>query len=101
MLKLPVWPKYTNEEIKAVSNILVSGKVNYWTGNETKEFEKEFSHWTGSDYSIALANGTLALELSLKALNIKTGDEVIVTPRSFIASASSVLSVGGKPVLER
>ncbi len=97
-LDLSSWPVFSSEEIKAVSKILTSSKVNYWTGNEGKLFEKEFSSWTGSKYSIALSNGTVALDLALKALDIKKGDEVIVTPRSFIASASSVVNAGAKPV---
>ena len=68
------------------------------TGNEGKQFEKEFSKWIGVNHSIALANGTLALDLALKALGVKKGDEVIVTPRSFIASVSSVVNAGATPV---
>ncbi len=97
-LDLPSWPVFSPQEIKAVSKILISSKVNYWTGNEGKLFEKEFSSWTGAKYSIALSNGTVALDLALKALDIKKEDEVIVTPRSFIASASSVVNSGAKPV---
>ena len=97
-LELPTWPVFSSEEVKVVSKVLASSKVNYWTGNEGKLFEKEFSCWTGSKYSIALSNGTVALDLALLALNIKKGDEVIVTPRSFIASVSSVVNIGAKPV---
>lgn len=92
------WPSFSKQEISAVSRVLKSNKVNYWTGTESRQFEKEFSEWSGSKYSIALANGTVALDLSLKAINIKSGDEVIVTPRSFIASVSSVISAGAKPI---
>lgn len=92
------WPTYSQEEIMKVTSLLKSGKVNYWTGSEGKKFEEEFSSWCNVDYSIAVANGTLALELALRALKIGAGDEVIVTPRSFIASVSSVINVGAKPV---
>ncbi|MDC0590421.1 DegT/DnrJ/EryC1/StrS aminotransferase family protein [Gammaproteobacteria bacterium] len=97
-LNLPTWPDFSSEEIETVSQILTSSKVNYWTGNEGKTFEKEFSSWTGANYSIALANGTLALELALKSLNLLPDDEVIVSPRTFIASVSSVINIGSTPV---
>ena len=92
------WPSFTQEEANAVSSVLLSNKVNYWTGNETRLFEREYAQWTGAGHAIALANGTLALELSLLALGIGAGDEVIVTPRSFIASASCILRCGAVPV---
>lgn len=92
------WPSFTEEEAQAVSRVLLSNKVNYWTGNETRLFEQEFAEWTGTEHAVALANGTLALELSLLALGIGDGDEVIVTPRSFIASASCILRCGAIPV---
>ena len=92
------WPCFSQEEVDAVSNVLLSNKVNYWTGQEGKKFEREFASWCDTKYSVALANGTIALELALKALSIGPGDEVIVTPRSFIASVSCVVSVGATPV---
>ena len=92
------WPSFTQEEADAVSRVLLSNKVNYWTGQECREFEKEFASWTESQYAIALANGTLALEVALKALGISSGDEVVVTPRTFIASASCIVSMGAVPV---
>ncbi len=92
------WPSFTKEESDAISKTLLSNKVNYWNGKHGKEFEVEFSKKMNVKYSIALANGTLALELALKALKIKKGDEVIVTPRSFIASVSCVVSIGAKPI---
>jgi len=96
--KLNDWPSFDTEEIKVVEEILLSGKVNYWTGDHGKEFEKEFAKWIGSRHSIAVANGTLALDLALKSLDIGEGDKVIVTPRSFIASVSSVINTGAEPV---
>jgi dTDP-4-amino-4,6-dideoxygalactose transaminase len=92
------WPSFTIEEAKAVSAVLLSNKVNYWTGNECREFEKEFADWVGVEYAISLANGTLALEAALNALEIGLGDEVVVTPRTYIASISSVVNVGAIPV---
>lgn len=92
------WPSFSQDEIHAVSKILHSGKVNYWTGEEGKLFEKEFAKFAGCQYAVALANGTVALELALHALGIGPGDEVIVTPRTFIASVSCVVTVGATPV---
>lgn len=92
------WPSYTYEEANAVLGVLLSNKVNYWTGDECRAFEKEFANWVGTKYAIALANGTLALDAALKALDIGPGDEVIVTPRTYIASISSVINIGATPV---
>lgn len=92
------WPSFTQEEADAVSQVLLSNKVNYWTGTECREFEKEFAAWAGTDYAVALANGTLALDVALQAMGIGEGDEVIVTPRSFIASVSTVVNAGALPV---
>lgn len=92
------WPHFAADEIEAAVRVLSSGKVNYWTGNEGREFEKEFAAHTGARHAIALANGSVALELSLRALGIGPGDEVITTPRTFIASASCAIAVGARPV---
>lgn len=100
MLNTPFspWPSFTVEEADAVRDCVLSNKVNYWTGQECRQFEKEFATWCGSKYSVALSNGTLALDLALKVLNIGPGDEVIVTPRTFLASASTVVTAGAMPV---
>jgi dTDP-4-amino-4,6-dideoxygalactose transaminase len=95
---LSPWPSFTQEEADAASRVLLSNKVNYWTGQECREFEQEFSAWCGTRYAVALANGTLALDVALKALGIGAGDEVIVTPRTFIASISCVVNAGATPV---
>lgn len=92
------WPSFTEEEAEAVQKVLLSNKVNYWTGQECRLFEEEFAKWCGSKYAVALANGTLALDIALQALGIKVGDEVIVTPRTFIASISCVVNIGAIPV---
>ena len=95
---LAPWPCFTQEEADAVQNVLLSNKVNYWTGTECREFEKEFAQWAGTEYAIALGNGTLALDVALKAMGIGAGDDVIVTSRTFLASASSIVTAGANPV---
>ncbi|MBP8042868.1 MAG: DegT/DnrJ/EryC1/StrS aminotransferase family protein [Bacteroidales bacterium] len=92
------WPIFAKDEIAAVKRVLQSGKVNYWTGNEGRLFEKEFAASIGVKYAVAVMNGTVALEAALMALGIGKGDDVIVTPRSFIASASCAVMRGAKPV---
>ena len=92
------WPSFTQEEADAVSKVLLSNKVNYWTGQECREFEKEFATFAGTQYAVALANGTVALDVALKALNIGVGDDVIVTSRTFLASASSIVTAGANPI---
>lgn len=94
----PPWPSFTTEEADAISRTLLSNKVNYWTGSECREFEKEFATWCGTEYAVAVANGTVALDLALKALNIGAGDEVIVTSRTFLASVSCIVTAGATPV---
>jgi dTDP-4-amino-4,6-dideoxygalactose transaminase len=96
--QLPPWPVYGPAERAAVDAVLASGKVNYWTGSESRQFEEEYARYLGVEHAIALANGTVALELPLRMWNIGPGDEVIVTPRSFIASASCAVAVGARPV---
>ncbi|MEZ9470060.1 DegT/DnrJ/EryC1/StrS family aminotransferase [Vibrio lentus] len=100
MLNTPFspWPSFTQEEADAVSNVVLSNKVNYWTGQIGREFEKEFAAWANCKHAIALGNGTLALDLALKALGISDGDEVITTSRTFLASASSIVTSGASPV---
>ncbi|QDK99203.1 DegT/DnrJ/EryC1/StrS aminotransferase family protein [Acinetobacter tandoii] len=92
------WPSFTVEEADAVKNLLLSNKVNYWTGQECREFEKEFAQFSQTKYAVALANGTVALDVALKALNIGTGDDVIVTSRTFLASASCIVTAGANPI---
>ena len=100
MLNTPFspWPSFSEEEANAVRDVVLSNKVNYWTGQECRVFEKEFAAWSDSKYAVALGNGTLALDLALKALDVGAGDEVIVTPRTFLASVSSVVTAGATPV---
>lgn len=100
MLNTPFspWPSFSEEEADAVRAVILSNKVNYWTGQECREFEKEFAAWAGTDHAVALANGTVALDVALKALDIGAGDEVVVTPRTFLASVSSIVNAGAVPV---
>ena len=100
MLNTPFssWPCFTEQESEAVSCTLLSNKVNYWTGTECREFEKEFAAWTDCEYAVALSNGTLALDVALKAMNIGQGDDVIVTSRTFLASASCIVTAGANPI---
>ena len=97
-MSLSSWPSFTNEEADAVKAVLLSNKVNYWTGNEGRKFEKEFAKFAACNHAIAVANGTVAIELALYALGIGKGDEVIVTPRTFLASASAIVICGATPV---
>lgn len=96
---MTLWPFFAEDEISAVTDVLRSGKVNYWTGPHGRTFEKEFADYFGSKHAIALGNGTLALELALRALDIGPGDEVIVPSRTFIATASAVIMMGAKPIV--
>ena len=100
MLNTPFspWPSFSDEEANAARDVILSNKVNYWTGNECREFEKECAAWAGASHAVALANGTLALDVALKALGVGPGDEVVVTPRTFIASISCVVNAGAVPV---
>jgi dTDP-4-amino-4,6-dideoxygalactose transaminase len=95
----PKWPHFAEDEIAAVTEILKSGRVNYWTGKNCTLFEKEFAEYVGTKHAVALMNGTVALESILYALNIGEGDDVIVTPRTFIASASCIVAHGANPVM--
>jgi dTDP-4-amino-4,6-dideoxygalactose transaminase len=92
------WPSFSPEEVEGVARVVSSNKVNYWTGTECREFEKEFAAWCGTPHAVSLANGTLAIDLAWKILNIGPGDEVIVSPRTFLASATSIINAGAMPV---
>jgi dTDP-4-amino-4,6-dideoxygalactose transaminase len=92
------WPSFTDEEADAVRDVIVSNRVNYWTGQECRRFEQEFAAWAGSQYAVAVGNGTLALDVALKALGVGPGDEVIVTSRTFLASVSCIVNAGAVPV---
>jgi dTDP-4-amino-4,6-dideoxygalactose transaminase len=93
------WPHYDEDEILAATNLLKSGKVNYWTGDEGRQFEREYAQYLGRNHAVAVANGTVALELALYALGVGVGDEVIVPSRTYIASASCAVMRGATPVV--
>lgn len=93
------WPYFAPDEQEAALRVLRSGRVNYWTGQECRSFEEEFAAYAGRRHAIALANGTLALELALEAFGIGAGDEVVTTCWTFIASASCAVARGARPVL--
>jgi dTDP-4-amino-4,6-dideoxygalactose transaminase len=95
--KLPPWPSFDEAAIRSVEETLRSGKVNYWTGRKGMEFEKRFAAWQGSRYAVSVATGTAALHVSLSALGIGPGDEVIVPSYTFIASSFSVVQAGAIP----
>ena len=92
------WPMFDEKEVDAVRNVLLTNKVNYWTGDECKKFEKEFSEFSDSKYTVVMSNGTVALDAALKALEIGKDDEIVVTSRTFVASVSSIVNAGAKPV---
>lgn len=92
------WPSFTKEEVAAVERVLLSNKVNYWTGSECLKFEEEFAAFVGCKHAITLANGTVALDLALKSIGLVDGDEVIVTSRTFIGSVSSIVNAGATPI---
>lgn len=92
------WPSFSEDEAEIARNILLSNRVNYWTGEEGRLFEREFAGWCGTGCAVAVANGTVALDLAWRALDVGPGDEVVVTPRSFMASASSIVNAGARPV---
>ena len=92
------WPSFSKQEIDAAIGVLSSNQVNYWTGWQCRDFELEFAQYCNTRYAISLGNGTLALDLALKALDIKPGDEIIVTSRTFIASVSSIINIGAIPI---
>lgn len=100
MLNTPFssWPSFTEEESNKISEVLLSNKVNYWTGTECREFEREFAEYTDTKYAIALSNGTVALDLAFHGIGIQSGDEIIVTSRTFLASVSSIVNAGAIPI---
>jgi hypothetical protein len=93
------WPVFPGDEVDAVSAVLQSGKVNYWTGDICRAFERDYAAYVGTTHAVAVSNGTVALELALYALGIGAGDEVITTSRTYIASASCAVMRGAIPVV--
>ena len=97
-MKISPWPYFDEKQIEKVADVLKTGKVNSWFGDETNKFEKEFANWSNNKYAIALANGSLALSSAYLSLNIREGDQVITTPRTFIATASSISLLKAMPI---
>ena len=95
---MTTWPLYSKEEIDAVSSVLLSGKVNYWTGENCKKFESEYADYCNTKYAVSLMKGSLALDVALRSIGIMNNDEVIVTSRTFIASVSAIINVGATPI---
>jgi dTDP-4-amino-4,6-dideoxygalactose transaminase len=95
---LPAWPHLDEEMIDAAARVLRSGKLNYWTGTEGRQFEREMADYVGCQFAVAVTNGTVALELALLALGVGPGDEVIVPSRTFVATAFAVSRCGATPV---
>ena len=93
------WPYFETDERDAVARVLESGKVNYWTGEEGRQFEREYAEYVGTKHAVAVANGTVGLELALFALGMGPGDEVVTASRTFIASASCAVMRGARPIM--
>ena len=93
-----MWPFMTEKMCQNVNEVLKSGKLNQWNNNSVKEFEKKFAEYFKCNYAVAVFNGTVALELCIKTLGLKECDEVIVTPRTFLASASCCAWYGITPI---
>jgi len=96
---LPTWPVFDDADAAAAAAVLRSGRVNYWTGDHGRAFEREFAAWAGASHAVAVANGTVALEIAMRALGIGPGDEVVVPSATFIATASAVVACGARPVV--
>ncbi|TWP52409.1 DegT/DnrJ/EryC1/StrS aminotransferase family protein [Lentzea tibetensis] len=96
---MPSWPYFADADLEAALKVLASGRVNYWTGAHGRAFEAEFAAATGTSHAVAVCNGTVALELALRAVGVQRGDEVIVPAATFIATASAVVACGGRPVV--
>jgi hypothetical protein len=96
--RMPAWPYFSEDEISAVAEVMRSGKVNYWTGQQGRHFEREFADSCHAKHAVAVANGTVALELALRSIGIQSGDHVITSSRTFFASGSSIVMCGATPV---
>ena len=96
---MPAWPSPSEAQIAAVTDVLRTGRINYWTGEVGRSLEREYAEYLGCKHALLAANGTLALELALRGLRIGRGDEVVVPARTFIATASCIVTVGATPVV--
>src|SRR5688572_12157722 len=93
----PLWPFFDDSDREALNAVL---DTRVWGGyhEAVAELERRFAAFHDAKHGIALANGTVSLEIALRAAGIKPGDEVIVPPITFVASATSILQVGAVPV---
>ncbi|MET1074471.1 MAG: DegT/DnrJ/EryC1/StrS aminotransferase family protein [Umezawaea sp.] len=96
---MPSWPFFDDADLESAREVLASGRVNYWTGDHGRAFESEFAAAVGTEHAVAVSNGTVALELALRALGVDRGTEVVVPAATFIATASAVVACGGVPVV--
>lgn len=94
----PLWPVYDEREAQALREVLESRVWWRTPGTKTLQFEREFAKFSQAKHGIAVTNGTHALEVVLAALDIRSGDEVIVPDYTFVATASAVLFAGALPV---
>ena len=92
------WPNFSEKLISKVNKTIRSGKINYTTGTYGKLFETKFSKFVGNKYSVAICNGTAALEVAIKSLELPKNSEIIVPARSFFSSASCIVNTGHVPV---
>lgn len=92
------WPSYDDEQIEAVVKAMRAGEVNYWNGQVGRQFERDYAKWVGANYGMAVANGSVALDLILEGLDIGPGHDVVVTSRSFAASVHCIVRRGARPV---
>jgi dTDP-4-amino-4,6-dideoxygalactose transaminase len=92
----PTWPVHDETEERALLEVLRSGQ--WWYGAQVRRFEHEFAAFQGAAYGVGCTNGTTAIEMGLRALGVLPGDEVIVPPYTFIATASAVMTLGAIPV---
>lgn len=94
-----LWPVFNKNDERAILEVLRSGKwCRTFSGSRTEEFEEAFARFQGARYGLAVANGTVAIELALRMLGITIGDEVIIPAVTFIATASAVAQLGAIPV---
>ena len=92
------WPNFSKKLISQVGNVIKSGKINYTTGPYGQKFENEFSKHIGNKFSIAICNGTAALEVAIKSLRLPKKSKIIVPARSFFSSAACIVNTGHIPV---
>lgn len=96
---LPAWPVFAETTALEVAQKVRTGRVNYWTGGDSRLLEQRYAETLGRNHAVAVANGTVAIELALRAFGVGAGDEVVVPARTFIATAGAVVAAGATPVV--